>query len=400
MFKKIITALITSALTLCLISAPAFASEDGAWSEVEIFTDTEVSVTGLVDNVDFGNWKIKDEEIADISEAGIITGVSAGSTEICISDGIMNTIVTLNVEEVLSEMPQDRMYFSNENASLIIKGGKLTVDEEEHSGFYFEKAEDDEKAFKLYSMKDDAYLGYNEERKLGIGEEFDNDLFRIIKAYNGQYAIATYDMQYAVSHIIDDIVELQPLSLADWQWQLFDLNVDDDFEPGWPSSDTFMVTGLDYYYYSGGEHNNGRAADIGDGQKGHSVNAIEDGVVIAAANDCEHVNNTGCECHGGSGNYISISHSNGYVSKYLHLEKDTLLVNVGDKVKKGDQIATMGSSGRSSGYHVHLALMDEKGSYLYVFDYYMHDKDLMKKVTFAGAGPKDGRYHDFIKSLR
>ncbi|MFR9207332.1 MAG: hypothetical protein ACLVKR_02975 [Lachnospiraceae bacterium] len=30
------------------------------------------------------------------------------------------------------------------------------------------------------------------------------------------------------------------------------------------------------------------------------VTAIEDGVIIALTNDCEHVNNTGCECHGGS----------------------------------------------------------------------------------------------------
>lgn len=53
----------------------------------------------------------------------------------------------------------------------------------------------------------------------------------------------------------------------------------------------------------------------------------------------------------GYGNLIEINHGNGYVTRYGH--NKTLLVEVGDHVKPGQTIARMGSSGRSTGPHVH-----------------------------------------------
>lgn len=53
----------------------------------------------------------------------------------------------------------------------------------------------------------------------------------------------------------------------------------------------------------------------------------------------------------GYGNLVEINHGNGYVTRYGHNEK--VLVNVGDAVKKGQALALMGSTGRSTGPHVH-----------------------------------------------
>lgn len=53
----------------------------------------------------------------------------------------------------------------------------------------------------------------------------------------------------------------------------------------------------------------------------------------------------------GYGKYIIISHGYGYQSVYGHNRK--LLVKVGDKVEKGQVISEMGSSGRSTGTHLH-----------------------------------------------
>ena len=57
----------------------------------------------------------------------------------------------------------------------------------------------------------------------------------------------------------------------------------------------------------------------------------------------------------GYGNMIEISHGNGYITRYAHNNKN--LVSVGDKVEKGEVIAIMGSTGRSTGTHVHIEVM-------------------------------------------
>lgn len=59
--------------------------------------------------------------------------------------------------------------------------------------------------------------------------------------------------------------------------------------------------------------------------------------------------------HSGYGKMIEISHGNGYVTRYAH-NKENLVV-VGDKVDKGQHIAVMGTSGRSTGPHVHFEVV-------------------------------------------
>lgn len=53
----------------------------------------------------------------------------------------------------------------------------------------------------------------------------------------------------------------------------------------------------------------------------------------------------------GYGNLVEINHGNGFKTRYAHAKEN--LVKVGDVVKKGQVIALMGSSGRSTGPHVH-----------------------------------------------
>lgn len=80
------------------------------------------------------------------------------------------------------------------------------------------------------------------------------------------------------------------------------------------------------------------------GGKNQPIYAVEDGVVIY-----NRKQTTG-------GYVIHIRHDNGYVSEYGHLLKDSQLVREGHKVKKGQQIASMGSSGMSFGNHLHFGL--------------------------------------------
>lgn len=56
--------------------------------------------------------------------------------------------------------------------------------------------------------------------------------------------------------------------------------------------------------------------------------------------------------NGAYGNMIEISHGDGYKTRYAHAH--TLDAKKGDLVNKGQQIATVGSTGRSTGPHLHL----------------------------------------------
>jgi murein DD-endopeptidase MepM/ murein hydrolase activator NlpD len=53
----------------------------------------------------------------------------------------------------------------------------------------------------------------------------------------------------------------------------------------------------------------------------------------------------------GYGNLVEVNHGNGYTTRYAHCK--TLLASVGDIIEKGQVLATMGSTGRSTGPHVH-----------------------------------------------
>ncbi len=58
----------------------------------------------------------------------------------------------------------------------------------------------------------------------------------------------------------------------------------------------------------------------------------------------------------GYGNMVEINHGNGYQTRYAHNKKN--LVVVGQKVDKGQVIGLMGSSGRSTGTHVHFEVVN------------------------------------------
>ncbi|MBR2715579.1 MAG: peptidoglycan DD-metalloendopeptidase family protein [Ruminococcus sp.] len=96
------------------------------------------------------------------------------------------------------------------------------------------------------------------------------------------------------------------------------------------------------------------ALDIADGGiMGATVVAASGGQVVATNTSCPH--NWGksysCGCGGGYGNYVWINHGNGKETVYAHLT--SVAVSTGQSVSAGQYIGTVGSTGHSTGAHLH-----------------------------------------------
>ena len=77
---------------------------------------------------------------------------------------------------------------------------------------------------------------------------------------------------------------------------------------------------------------------------GTPVTSTADGLVIYAAP------------HAGYGNLVIIYHSSGITTRYGHLSR--ISVEAGQRVKRGDQVGNAGSTGRSTGPHVHYEIRE------------------------------------------
>jgi murein DD-endopeptidase MepM/ murein hydrolase activator NlpD len=88
---------------------------------------------------------------------------------------------------------------------------------------------------------------------------------------------------------------------------------------------------------------------------GVPVFAARDGVVVFSQDGYPDTNLNG----GTQGNIVAIDHGDGLETQYYHLKKDSVLVDVGDTVKAGQEIARAASSGNSFGPHLHFGVVDD-----------------------------------------
>lgn len=102
-----------------------------------------------------------------------------------------------------------------------------------------------------------------------------------------------------------------------------------------------------------GEKNLHRGVDIGTAE-GTPILAVQDGRVVSAGDA------------GGYGLCVAIEGEDGYQSRYAHCS--SLFVSAGQEVKRGDIIAAVGSTGNSTGAHLHLEIT-HNGEYLNPYFY-------------------------------
>ena len=92
------------------------------------------------------------------------------------------------------------------------------------------------------------------------------------------------------------------------------------------------------------------------GDHGTPIRASDNGTVLRTNTTCTHDygKSKSCGCGGGYGNYVIIDHGNDFITLYGHLTE--VDVQPGDKIKKGEVIGKMGSTGFSTGDHLHFEI--------------------------------------------
>jgi murein DD-endopeptidase MepM/ murein hydrolase activator NlpD len=149
------------------------------------------------------------------------------------------------------------------------------------------------------------------------------------------------ELESLSKNLIDREVRLDGLETVFMQqrWALEQSPRSRPIEKGWASS---------FYGIRTDPFNGKRAFHHGidyAGKDGSAVFAVASGVVVWSGKRY------------GYGNMVEIDHGNGYATRYAHNQSN--IVSIGDFVSKSQHIAHMGSSGRSTGPHVHFEVLKE-----------------------------------------
>lgn len=135
----------------------------------------------------------------------------------------------------------------------------------------------------------------------------------------------------------------------------------------WPLDTRFQYI-TTYFGYDAWRNGMHRGIDIGNaGIANANVYAAQEGTVIVASNTCSHNFGKNYTCCASYGNYIIVKHPNGYATLYAHL--GSLNVSQGQYVSQGQVIGHVGTTGWSTGYHLHFEVRTPDGTRTDPFGY-------------------------------
>ena len=201
------------------------------------------------------------------------------------------------------------------------------------------KIQRNDRAFRLHER-----MGVidNEMYQAGIGGHIivDESDFSIFKE---ELKVKLNQLAYGLT-TLDNRINVQENSLMEIQVRVQENIEEMDNTPSIAPAISIRVTsgyGWRRHPLTGRRHFH-HATDLG-GYRGQPIFSTADGIVVSARYSAY------------LGNYIKIRHKKGYETVYAHLDK--MLVKVGQEVKKREEIAKMGRTGRSTGVHVHYSVL-------------------------------------------
>lgn len=120
----------------------------------------------------------------------------------------------------------------------------------------------------------------------------------------------------------------------------------DSYPNYWPTEEHYITSGYGYRSdpFTGSVRFHA-GIDIA-GKKGDGIFSAADGIIVQSGFDTDY------------GNFVIVEHLHNLRTVYMHL--DSIEAKEGDEVVRGEKIGTMGSSGRSTGTHLHFQIMQHE----------------------------------------
>jgi Peptidase family M23 len=135
---------------------------------------------------------------------------------------------------------------------------------------------------------------------------------------------------------------------------------------------------------------------------GADVMAVGDGTVVDTLDTLDNQvpgrlpDSRTINIHNVDGNHIVLDLGNGFFAFYAHLQKNSVLVKPGQRVKRGQILAKLGNTGNTSGPHLHFHIMDSpsvlgSNGLPYVIDSFAFDGQV-SAARFAAAPGVEGEW--------
>lgn len=189
--------------------------------------------------------------------------------------------------------------------------------------------------------------------------------------------------------LVARIAPADPSSAGDFELRL-------DAVPGSPNA---RPADFEYAYPLGGdalrvEQGFGGAWSHDDEQNHYAVDfaapigtpvfAARGGTVMQVESDFDKAG-LNLEKYGGRANYVRIVHDDGTMALYAHLREGGVLVRVGQRVEKGQQIGLSGNTGFTSGPHLHFSVQVNRDMRLVSIPFRMFGPQGILRFTDASA---------------
>lgn len=178
-------------------------------------------------------------------------------------------------------------------------------------------------------------------RSLKVNEKItkENNLLRYVVRRSGQLLLRTLSIQniYAAGNLVLPFYESHSINAYMDLDDRFDWVFDYEHRTSWQESVTGWRLGYAYDGHNGTDYNLSTGAKVAAADAGTVVNVVD------------NQPNTYPSDPTNAGNRVSIDHSDGYRTKYFHLETGSLFVGLNENAQQGRYIAKSDNSGYSTG---------------------------------------------------